>query len=66
MSSARLIIAADIFGVTPELTAAVRQVSDESIVVSPYTNTDMTFTSEIDAFRYFTQQTSVEHYAEKL
>lgn len=66
MSSARLIIAADIFGVTPELTAAVRQVSDESIVVSPYTNTDMTFTSEIDAFRYFTQQTSVEDYAEKL
>ena len=66
MSSARLIVAADIFGVTPELAAAARQISSEATFVSPYTNTDMTFTSEIDAFRYFTQQTSVEDYAEKL
>lgn len=66
MSSARLIVAADIFGVTPELAAAARQISSEATFVSPYENTDITFTTEADAYRYFTQQTTVEDYAEKL
>ena len=66
MSSVRLIVAADIFGVTPELISAAQAIDSNAMFVSPYASDDITFKSEQDAYHYFTRHTSVENYAEQL
>ena len=74
MSDLNVIIAADIFGTSPEFKALCQQISLAEVgsaatnyhVVGPYQTQPDNFLSEKHAYQYFTEHVGVEAYSEKL
>ena len=61
----RSIIVSDIFGKTTALVKLAREL-DADAIIDPYNGKNMNFSSEVQAYEYFTQNVGIESYLEKL
>lgn len=62
----KVLIASDIFGATPELSALAKEIHEDARVLSPYAKPDMTFGCEEEAYAFFLHTGGVEAYAKKI
>jgi dienelactone hydrolase len=64
--AATILIATDVFGITPAVQSLVRQLSVNALIVSPFQDTERQFRSEQDAYQAFIAEGGVARYTEKL
>jgi len=62
----KLLVAADIFGDTPELHSVAKEICDHYAVVSPYENPQRQFSSEKHAYTAFLSSGGIRSYVAKL
>jgi len=65
-SAATILIATDVFGITPAVQSLVRQLSVNALIISPFQDTERQFRSEQDAYQAFIAEGGVARYTEKL
>ncbi|MES2046798.1 MAG: dienelactone hydrolase family protein [Pseudomonadota bacterium] len=61
-----ILLATDVFGVTPAVASLARALGQQSLVLSPFDDTELYFQSEQTAYYAFLAQGGVAHYADKL
>lgn len=65
-ATATVLIATDVFGITPAVQSLVRQLAVNALIISPFQDAERQFRSEQDAYQAFIAEGGVARYAEKL
>lgn len=66
VSDMTILIATDVFGMTPAVASLVRTLDQRCLVVSPFDDAELSFQSEQTAYYAFLAQGGVARYADKL
>ncbi|PKF60793.1 hypothetical protein CW745_13035 [Psychromonas sp. psych-6C06] len=56
----------DIFGQSEALKSLAQAISDEFIIIAPYSGQSITFANEQEAYHYFTKQIGLDDYAQQV